>query len=146
VPEIRVAVADASTGTGLRRLSCADPDAVGEATLTAVTVTESVVGSTAGGVYTPAAVMVPTLLLPPVTPFTCQVTAVLVRIVTVAEKLVVLPRRTWLAPETVTDGWGVILPPPVPQPVSVTASVNADNRTFRKSDKREPCKLDLPRA
>ena len=39
--------------------------------------------------------MVPKVLLPPVTPFTCHVTAVLERLLTVAVKRAVLPNRTW---------------------------------------------------
>jgi hypothetical protein len=99
---------------GLKTLSWTEPEVDGEATLTAVMVTGFVAGRTAGGVYTPALVMVPTLLLPPATVLTCHVTAVPVRLATVAEKVVVLPKRTWLAPLTVTDGCGGLFSPELP--------------------------------
>lgn len=51
--------------------------------LIAVTVTERFV-LTVGAVYKPVELIVPTLLFPPVTPLTCQVTAVLEAPVTVA--------------------------------------------------------------
>jgi len=47
--------------------------------------------------------MVPTELFPPAIPPTCHVTAVLVRLATVAVKLIVLPSRTWVGPLTVTE-------------------------------------------
>ena len=46
--------------------------------------------------------MVPVDEDPPVTPFTCQVTAWLVLLVTLAENCVVVPSRVSAAPETVT--------------------------------------------
>ena len=85
-------------------LTGAVPETDGEATLTAVTFTVLFVGIVDGGVYTPAAVILPTVLLPPAMPFTCQFTVVFARLLTVAVKLAVLPNRTWLAPETVTEG------------------------------------------
>src|SRR5712692_1665260 len=54
------------------------------ATLVACTVTVAGFGIEDGAVYRPAAVMVPTAALPPATPFTLQVTAVLAALVTVA--------------------------------------------------------------
>jgi hypothetical protein len=50
-------------------------------------------GILAGGVYRPVAEIVPVALLPPATPFTCQVTAVLVVFVTVADNCTVDPNR-----------------------------------------------------
>lgn len=47
------------------------------ATLIALTFTEGVAGRTAGGVYRPEVETVPTVVFPPVTPFTAQVTLVL---------------------------------------------------------------------
>ena len=41
-------------------------------------------GIAAGGVYSPVVEIVPVALLPPATPFTCQVTAVLLVFETVA--------------------------------------------------------------
>jgi hypothetical protein len=54
------------------------------AALMAVTVTEPPVGADDGAVYKPAVEIVPTVELPPVTPFTCQLAAVLVEPDTVA--------------------------------------------------------------
>jgi hypothetical protein len=65
-------------------LTGANPETDGDCTLTAVTFTVLFTGITDGGVYTPAAVIVPTVLLPPATPFTCQVTAVFARLLTTA--------------------------------------------------------------
>jgi hypothetical protein len=50
----------------------------------ALTVTVAGVGTTLGAVYRPVVEMKPTVVVPPVTPFTCQVTAVLVLFVTAA--------------------------------------------------------------
>jgi hypothetical protein len=88
-----VAVAALNTGTGFSSASCADPETVGEATLTADTVTVFAVGTAAGGVYTPPLDIVPNVLLPPATPFTCHVTVVLVRLETAAVNVVVAPTR-----------------------------------------------------
>jgi len=46
--------------------------------------------------------MVPVAEEPPFTPLTCQVTALLEALVTVAVNCVVLPRRVWPAPATLT--------------------------------------------
>ena len=61
-----------------------DPLSLGDATLTAVTVTVTGDGSTFGAVYAPPAVIVPTLEFPPACPFTCHVTAVFDVPITVA--------------------------------------------------------------
>ena len=83
-------------------LTCVDPEMVGDETLIAAIVTVFGVGIAAGGVYTPVAEIVPTVLLPPTTEFTLQVTAAFVLLTTEAVNVVVLPSRTWLAPETLT--------------------------------------------
>jgi len=57
----------------------------------AVTVT---VAGLAGAVYRPELEIVPTVALPPVTPFTCQVTAVLLVFCTVAVNCWVPPAAT----------------------------------------------------
>jgi hypothetical protein len=57
-------------------VTCADPVRAGLALETAVTVTVAGVGTCAGAVYTPEVEIVPALALPPVTPLTCQLTAV----------------------------------------------------------------------
>jgi hypothetical protein len=61
---------------------------------TAVTVTVLGVGNVAGAVYRPAAEIVPVVEFPPVTPFTCQVTAVFVVFVTVAVNCNVAEMKT----------------------------------------------------
>src|SRR5690349_4043407 len=62
-------------------VTVAVPNLVGSATLIAFTVTVFV---DEGAVYTPVALIVPTVEFPPVTLFTCQVTFVLVVFSTVA--------------------------------------------------------------
>src|SRR5271166_4296907 len=119
-------------------LTGAVPETDGDATLTADTFTVLVAGIVEGGVYTPAALIVPTVLLPPAMPLTFQVTAVFERLLTVAVKVAVLPNRTWLAPETVTEGCCCCVEfPPVeePQPLkrTVTPSRSAGARTRPRS-------------
>lgn len=58
----------------------------GLAVATAATVTVPEAGMLSGAVYMPPAEMMPTLVLPPVVPLTCQVTWVLLVLATVAEK------------------------------------------------------------
>jgi hypothetical protein len=60
----------------------------------AVTVTAAGLGTTPGAVYRPEPETVPTVALPPVTPFTCQVTAVLLVFCTVAVNCCVPPTAT----------------------------------------------------
>jgi hypothetical protein len=81
----------------------------------ALTVTVAGVGTTFGAVYTPVVEIKPTVVVPPATPFTCQVTAVLVLFVTVAVNCCV-----WLVVTDAESGEIVIvtsvleelLPPP----------------------------------
>lgn len=61
-----------------------NPEAAASAFETAVTVTTGLLGTVVGGVKRPAFVIVPLLVLPPGTPLTSQVTAVLAVLVTVA--------------------------------------------------------------
>jgi hypothetical protein len=77
-PPVELAVADALTVT------CADPVRLVSASDTAVTVAVKVEETVDGAVYIPAEEIVPTVELPPVTPLTCQVTAVLDVLVTAA--------------------------------------------------------------
>ncbi len=79
-----VARALATVGMGLRMDSVNEPDTVGVAWLTAVTVTVLGEGMVAGGVYRPEVEIVPVTVAPPVTPLTCHVTAALALLVTVA--------------------------------------------------------------
>ena len=78
-------------------VTCAEPERVVSATDTAVIVTVADEGTVAGAVYRPALEMVPTLVFPPATLLTCQVTAVLVVLVTVAVKDCVPPVWTLAA-------------------------------------------------
>jgi len=65
-------------------VTCADPLRLVSASDTAVTVTVKVDEIVDGAVYIPAAEIVPTVEFPPLTPLTCQVTAVFDVLVTVA--------------------------------------------------------------
>ena len=56
-----------------------------------MTVTVAGLGTAPGAVYRPELEIVPTVALPPVTPFTCQVTAVLLAFCTVAVSCCVPP-------------------------------------------------------
>jgi hypothetical protein len=73
------------------RVTCAEPDLLVSAAATAVTLTVAGEGTIAGAVYIPEVETVPTVELPPVTPLTCQVTAVFVVPVTVAVNVLVPP-------------------------------------------------------
>src|SRR5947207_2873719 len=75
-------------------VTCAEADFVGSACDTAVTVTAAGFGTTAGAVYRPELDIVPTVALPPLTPLTCQVTAVLLVFCTVAVNCCVPPAPT----------------------------------------------------
>jgi len=82
-------------------------------------------GRSAGAVYTPLVVMVPSAALPPGTPFTVQLTAVSVVLLTLALNDVVFPKITDpLFGVTVTwvcaggGGGGAAVPPPPPHPTS----------------------------
>jgi hypothetical protein len=69
-------VGEISTTTSSCRVTLADPLALGDATLTAVTVTLAGDASTFGAVYVPLAEIVPALEFPPACPFTSHITAV----------------------------------------------------------------------
>ena len=75
-------------------VSAALPDLLVSAWLVAVICTVAGDGRSIGAVYTPAGVIVPNVVLPPVTPFTLQITAVSVVFVTVAVKVAWFPSRT----------------------------------------------------
>ena len=68
-------------------VTCADPERVVSSVDVAVTVTVAGLGTARGAEYTPAAVTVPTVELPPTTPLTFQVTPVFGVFVTVAVKV-----------------------------------------------------------
>ncbi len=63
---------------------CAVPERAELAADTAVTVTVAGEGIIAGAVYIPEVEIVPTVVLPPATPFTCQLTVIFVELATVA--------------------------------------------------------------
>jgi hypothetical protein len=69
-------------------------DFVGSATLVAVTCTLAGDGRSPGAVYTPEAEIVPDAALPPFTPLTLQVTAVLLVLVTDALNVWLSPSKT----------------------------------------------------
>jgi hypothetical protein len=97
-------VAELTAGAGFRIASTADPDTPVRVWLTAVIVTVFGEGNVAGGVYSPVVEIVPAEFDPPGTPFTCQLTAVLVVFVTVAVSCAVAPSRTCPAPATIICG------------------------------------------
>jgi len=70
------------------------PDFVESAWLVAVTCNVAGEGRSAGAVYTPAEVIVPSIAFPPGTPLTLQVTAVSVVFVTVATNVIWFPSTT----------------------------------------------------
>jgi hypothetical protein len=73
-----------ASAISLVTVTLAEPDFVVSAWLVAVTCTLAVAGKSAGAVYTPAAVIVPTAELPPAIPLTLQLTLVSAVFVTVA--------------------------------------------------------------
>jgi hypothetical protein len=76
----------AKTGAGFQSVTVLLPIAVASAELTAFTATVLELGTLLGAVYIPDDVISPVAALPPVTPFTCQVTVVLDDPLTVALK------------------------------------------------------------
>ncbi len=67
-------------------VTCEEPERIELAADTAATVTVAGDGTVIGAVYMPELEMVPTVVLPPATPFTCHVTDVLEEFPTVAVK------------------------------------------------------------
>jgi len=91
------------TSIGFCNVTVLPPVALESAELTARTVTVLEPWTAFGAVYMPDELIVPVAALPPVTPFTCQVTAEFDDPVTVALKDCVAPARTFaVAGETVT--------------------------------------------
>jgi hypothetical protein len=88
-------------------VTVAEADLVVSACETAVTVTVAGLGTVAGAVKAPDVEIIPVVAFPPVTPFTCQVTAVLVVFCTVAVKACDAPVATLAVPgeiEILTGG------------------------------------------
>jgi hypothetical protein len=81
-------------GTGFINVTLPLAEAVASAALSARMVTKFEVGTTAGAVNTPEALITPDVALPPVTPLTCQVTVVFDDPVTDAVKVCVAPALT----------------------------------------------------
>lgn len=73
--------------TSLVIVTLAEPDFVGSAWLVPVTCRVAGEGKSAGAVYKPLAVMVPTVAFPPATPATLQLTVASVVFVTAAWKV-----------------------------------------------------------
>src|SRR5215472_10823593 len=79
------------------RVTCAEADLVESAWEMTVTVTVAGEGTAEGGVYTPPAEIVPTVELPPDTPFTHQVTVESSELLMTAVKVSVAPPASRLA-------------------------------------------------
>ena len=131
------------TGSGLRTLTCTEPETAGDETVVAVIVIVLGLGMAAGGVYTPVAEIAPRVLLPPATEFTLQVTAVFVLLTTVAVNVAGLPSRTRLAPETLTLAgwllWGAA-PPPELQPDNMVKKSSAEQPGAKEGSDRDAIK------
>ena len=97
-----VEVAAVTVGTGFQIISVWLAVTTGVVWLRAVMATLPEAGIAGGGVYRPEVEIVPVSAAPPVTPFTCQVTAVFVTLLTVAVSWIVVPRRAWLLPAITT--------------------------------------------
>ena len=105
-------------------------DFVASAWLVALTCALAGAGRSAGAVYTPPDVIVPTVVFPPATPFTLQLTLVSVVFVTVAVNIAVFPSTTDPlvgAMVTTIDGGGGGPPElePPPQPSVHTAAARS---------------------
>jgi hypothetical protein len=127
----------------------ADPVSAGAATLTAVIDTGFAAGIVAGGVYKPAAEIVPTAAEPPLTPFTCHVTALLVSPVTVAVNWAVDPSLTCppLLADTCTPGaLGWLFWPEPPHPANPSTPTPSSPQTSRKQslENRSPTRVAMP--
>src|SRR5260370_14978631 len=99
------------------------PDFVESAWLVAVTCTVAGEGRSAGAVYTPADVIVPSVAFPPGTPLTLQVTVVSVVFVIVATNVTWFPSTTdpfaGVRVTTMGGGGGAARPPTPAPPASV---------------------------
>jgi hypothetical protein len=117
-----------STGTGFNSVTALAPLALESAALTACTVTVFGFGKLAGAEYMPDELIVPVDELPPVTPFTCQVTDVFDEPLTVALNGWVAPARTLAGfgeTETATAGGGAPAVPGFPEELLVTPAHRA---------------------
>ena len=134
------------TATCCAIVTVADPWSALLAAETAVTITVAGLGMVPGAVYKPLALMLPTVVLPPVVPFTCQVTAVFVVPETVARNCLVVPGlRVAAAGVTVTvmaGGGGVPLPH---EPRNRAARLEKNKTDFRMRSPGEGGVLTLAR-
>jgi hypothetical protein len=87
-----------SVGIGFSKVTALLPKAVASAALTARTVTALELGAAPGAVYAPDELIVPVAEEPPVTPFTCQLTALFDDPVTVAVNVCDAPGRRFAVP------------------------------------------------
>jgi len=99
------------------------------------------VGSTVGALYSPLAEMVPVVLLPPVTPFTCHVTVWFAAFETVAENCAVVRRRVVEGPETLTVIDGGVLTPFTPPEQPTIATKLATNTNERRASRMKASTL-----
>jgi hypothetical protein len=110
----RITEAGNTVTTAWAIATVAVPLRVGSAAETALTVTTPPEGICAGAVYSPAAEIVPTVALPPATPLTFQVTAVLLVLLTVAVKACVpVPGSTVAEPGSTLTATGAVIVTPM---------------------------------
>ena len=132
-----------STGTGFCKVTALLSVAEASAKLTARTVTVLKVGNVLGAANMPDELIVPVAALPPVTPFTCQVTEVFDDPATVAVKCCVAPARTFALAgemETVTlDPEGGVFEPGA-DVLFVVPVQPASNAAARRSTKSAACR------
>ena len=122
-------------------------DLLASATLVAVICAAVDVGRSAGAVYTPVALIVPVVAVPPATPLTLQVTLVLLELVTVATNACEAPSTTDALPgvtETLMAGGGgggggsaaELAPPPAQPGMHALAARTAVRKTKTGKDVR----------
>ena len=121
---------------GAVRVTTAGAAFVVSATEVAVTVTVVELGSFVGAVYKPVVLTVPMIASPPVSPFTLQVTEVLVDPVTVAVNCCVAPPAMLavvgeIVTATVVELELLLLPPPHPAQTSEASTTTGRNRFIK---------------
>ncbi len=138
-PKFCVTWALDTVGSGFNIVSLAVPLTDGATTLTAVIVTVFCVGIVVGGAYRPLDVMVPTELDPLPIPFTCQVTAELVSLVTVAVNCAVDPSLTCPPPLTMTCGVVLTLVELLPHPARPMPAQSRPAFPIKPPRRKKPC-------
>lgn len=124
-------------------VTAAPADWVGSAALVAVTLMVFGDGGLAGAVYSPVEVIVPTVLFPPATPLTFQVTFLLDGPVMVAVKVIVWPSSNVALAgdmDILTAGAGVkaALPPPQPSESTTRHTRRMTDVDLQRCDKTSP--------